>query len=250
MSTRPILFSGEMVRSIREGRKTQTRRVVVARGRDLRPAQLQDGRQWLTDHSRNPLGLLIQSRYGYPGDRLWVRETWAADFYWPRLGGGVRKTWDEMPASFRGPKADPFVAFKADCAVWGFDTEGRFVGPCGEADIRDYGRWHPSIHMPRWASRITLEITDVRVERLQAITANDCIAEGVPSRGIDRDGPCIASALMYIDDFQKLWDSINAKRGFGWDANPWVWVIGFRVLAGDESAGNDTASVTETEAAR
>jgi hypothetical protein len=137
--------------------------------------------------------------YGGVGDRLWVRETWSC----PRQIGGSYVREKRM---YKADETSPYL---------------------------DYSNvvWKPSIHMPRQFSRITLEITGMRVERLQAITANDCIAEGIPSRGIDRDGPCIASALMYIDDYQKLWDSLNASRGYGWEPNPYVWVISFRKVA-------------------
>jgi len=91
-------------------------------------------------------------------------------------------------------------------------------------------KWRPSIHMPRWASRITLEVTAVRVERVQNITPEDCQAEGVRCEqhyeGIGN--PCDEVRLLHA--FQDLWNSINAKRGFGWDANPWVWVVGFKRL--------------------
>ena len=117
--------------------------------------------------------------YGQPGDRLWVREAW-----WKRPDGSI---------SYRADGND-FVA------------GGR-------------PRYSPSIHMPRWASRITLRLTDVRVERVQDISVSDCIAEGLGYPTDDR--------YAAVDNFKPLWDSINAARGYGWDANPWVWVLVF-----------------------
>jgi hypothetical protein len=134
--------------------------------------------------------------YGQPGDRLWVREAF------------IDTRVPENPARDLG------VIYAADCP------------PGTPAGVK--GGWSPSIHMPRWASRITLELTGVRVQRLQAITAQDAIDEGIPSRGIDRDGPNIASGLVYLSDFETLWDSLNEKRGYGWDTNPWVWALTFK----------------------
>ena len=133
----------------------------------------------------------IEKTIGRPGDLLWVRETW-----------GIHDA-DPARAWFR---ADPGVE---DCVAK--STAG--------------WKWRPSIHMPRWASRITLRLTDVRVERVQEISADDAIAEG-----IDRPGtmnPYIDGNAMVRAVFRNLWDSINAKRGYGWDVNPWVWVLVF-----------------------
>jgi hypothetical protein len=251
---RPILFSGEMVRAILDGRKTQTRRVVKPQptsGHGLQP-------MWGTSPGENPVDFGEKylwrevgpdypddetddrrCPYGQPGDRLWVRETWAASFYWPMAGGWRQRQWRDVPAANRLPGDDTFVAFRATDSVHGCEGKRVDAVACGAADREDGSkwRWRPSIHMPRWASRITLEITDVRVERVQAITADDCIAEGIASRGMDRNGPNIASALMYLDDYKNLWDALNAKRGYGWDVNPWVWVLSFRNL--DASAPSD-----------
>lgn len=210
---RPILFSGPMVRAILDGKKTQTRRVVsdATSVGNYKASELRLADAWV-DGSKLKAYLLpevaarvgeepdaiierLYCRYGDVGDRLWVRETLT------RSGGYAQYAANHETSPHLWP------------AEWKQDPR-------------------PSIHMPRWASRITLEITEVRVERLQAITANDCIAEGIPSRGIDRDGPCIASAIMYIEDYKTLWDSLNASRGYGWDANPFVWVIEFKRVVG------------------
>jgi hypothetical protein len=94
------------------------------------------------------------------------------------------------------------------------------------------GKWRPSIFMPRWASRITLKITDVRVERLQDISEDSAMAEGAQKYGETPDGELLFDVGSYRYGFKLLWDSINAKRGYGWDANPYVWVIEFRRVEG------------------
>jgi hypothetical protein len=162
MNERPILFSGEMVRAILEGRKTQTRRVI-----------------------KPQLRINYKCPYGQPGDRLWVRETWQC--FKPNTEEIINPNTVNIRA----------LAYRAT-------NEWR-------------GKWRPSIHMPRWASRITLEITAVRVERLQDIGEVDAMREGDPT-----------CENTHIDWFRALWDSINAKRGYSWESNPWVWVVEFQ----------------------
>jgi hypothetical protein len=191
----PILFNGEMVRAILEGRKTQTRRVILPQ-----PTK-QDGKTWLAligDNAymysgQKPNGEfwqmpIFKCPYGQPGDRLWVRETW-------REVGSAMMSDDSIP--------------KLKCDV-------RYC-----ADDPLDGPWRPSIHMPRWASRITLEVVAVRVEKIQDITPNDCRAEGMPATNTD-------IGARYA--FGMLWNIINASRGYGWDANPFVWVVEFKVV--------------------
>lgn len=196
MKERPILFSGPMVRAILEGRKTMTRRVV----KDHHVAT-QFG-PWLPD------GGQVVSPYGIPGDRLWVRETWLVldrDGWWDSSAG---KT--ELMKVGGLPRVNA-VAYRSQC-----DSESERIR-------KEYGyKWRPSIHMPRWASRLTLEIISVRVERLQDIDDTDAEREGC-------DGSDMIPGYS-INQFHSLWDSINLKRGYGWDANPWVWVVGFRSL--------------------
>ena len=129
--------------------------------------------------------------YGVPIDLLWVQETWV--------------------------KWDAGIAYLADCLNrHGVESED------SKRCRLDYGViWKPSIHMPRWASRITLRVTDVRVERVQEISEADAQAEGVSAWHDTNNG------TVYRPEFRTLWDSINAARGFGWDANPWVWVVEF-----------------------
>jgi hypothetical protein len=188
MKERPILFNDEMVRAILDGRKTQTRRVAKVETCDTRP--LGGGHVFITPTGcyspRTPEHHVSYCPYGQPGDRLWVRETF-------RVIDG--QTQPRIAIDYRADPEDKW------CRI------GDFLG--------DGKKWRPSIHMPRWASRILLEITNVRVERVQEISVADAKAEGV----------CGLSARA---EFLMLWDSINAKRGFGWDANPWVWVIEFR----------------------
>lgn len=192
---RPILFSGEMSRAIWDGRKSQTRRVVKPQPKGaLIPLETQPG-VWFDHHN-----ILSGWRcpYGQPGDRLWVRESWA-------YFGGDEYLYQREPSQ---------VMYRA---TWDSDTRSlHHCGPVGDQ------HWRPSIHMPRWASRLTLEITEVRVQRLQEISEEDARAEGVKAFQ-NSDG-----SLRYRDEFIKTWSLLNAKRGFGWDTNPWVWIIAFQ----------------------
>ncbi|MDN7814854.1 hypothetical protein [Burkholderia vietnamiensis] len=218
MKERPILFSGPMVRAILEGRKTQTRRVMKHQPPDdVAPITAARYHPTIVDrHGDEAPGPEIfgafsddgdwgcKSPFGEPGDRLWVRETHLA---WWKL--------DE--ANPAGPRVFSHVAaYAAD----GYELEP------GE-------RWIPSIHMLRAASRITLEITDVRAERLQEISEADALAEGSEAICItfrdDADGkPHLIKSLggPYRDGYRILWEQINGAGS--WDANPWVWAIEFR----------------------
>lgn len=191
-SERPILFSGPMVKALLVGRKTQTRRVVKPLvGLDVESV----GNVVLSRGGLRPL----RCPYGAPGDRLWVRETWAG-----RLDQDNQK-----PDDFWGHGAG---WFRAD----GDESQSGCAG--------GRGRWRPSIHMPRWASRMTLEVVSVRVERLQEITEEDAVAEGAPA---EDEGPVGCCRCGFI----KAWDSINGKRpGCRWDENPFVFVVAFRRL--------------------
>lgn len=196
MTERPILFSGPMVGAIMDGRKTQTRRPV--RDQSLISDIAGGGAEPVVWWPRRGDEFTI-CPYGVPGDRLWVRETWA-EFY----------------ASSRGDTHEAGIRYAADGRERIIHVEKmRFGG-----DLRLDGKlaWRPSIHMPRWASRITLEVTDVRVERVQEISCGDLRAEGY-------DAPKIHPNLQ---KFRGSWDSIYAKRGFEWDSNPWVWVVTFQ----------------------
>ena len=219
MKERPILFSGPMVRAILEGRKTQTRRVVK------NAMAIEDIERMATCHpilgdakhvggmqiDREMVGcscggeltetdiVRLWCRYGVPGDRLCVKETWQ---YGP----------DVTPGMMAGGKM----------------SRRHIVYAATVADGSHPPTWRPSIHMPRWASRLTLEITDVRVERLQEITLADCAAEGAP--------PTHPADNVWdsTDTYRTLWESINGRGS--WDANPWVWVIEFKKV---EAANGD-----------
>lgn len=212
---RPILFSGEMVRAILAGKKTQTRRVVKS-FKCVTPA---DGveRDCVMDvdglPSRLDLGCDSLCPYGQPGDRLWVREAW----YRPTTFWLPRGNWKRGGHAVVGYPGAP---------------ESRTV----EIDREMYRKitamkpgLRPALFMPRWASRLRLEITGVRNERLQDITEAEAIAEGVNGDyEWAGEARCDSKGDLVINQFWSLWDSINAKRGYGWESNPWVWVIEFR----------------------
>lgn len=202
MKERPILFSGPMVRAILEGRKTQTRRVV-------KPQPSGQIANYGHGHWSDPQESgerYIKCPYGVPSDRFWVRETFG-------LCTGVY--------SSRWPAGT--VAYRADHGVTHAGSE------------YDLMRWRPSIHMPRALSRIELEITGVRVERLQVISEADAIAEGLKN-SIHEHGTYwgIEHADVWELDprltFKRLWDSINGERA-SWASNPWVWAIEFKRIS-------------------
>jgi len=218
---RPILFSGPMVRAILEGRKTKTRREVKPRPAPNQPHD--GGTTWHFDTKRGvhvPCGsvghLTVKEKaglacpYGRRGDRLWVRETWA-----PHA--------DELRHYSATTPASASIYYQADGGLWGDDDmragRGWFV-PTGDPHVN---RWHPSIHMPRWASRLTLEVTAVHVERLQRISDADCRAESCEG---DFSGDIPFGYSTPCDQFQRLWVSINGPDS--WSLNPWVWVVEFR----------------------
>jgi len=209
---RPILFSGPMVRAILGGRKTQTRRVV--KPQPARLTSLDDDTEgrffWEWDYlgSGGDYNDVRQGRkeffcpYGQPGDRLWVRETW-------RVRGGQEYEYQRDRSQ---------VMYRA--------THGEDGYPLGWESYD----WRPSIHMPRWASRITLEITGVRVERLNEVSEADAMSEGVTAldgqfSGCYAAGPAL-SGTTAKECFRRLWAPINGPDS--WEANPWVWVLEFR----------------------
>lgn len=210
MKSRPILFSGPMIRAILSGQKTQTRRVIkqvptfLHLGRPIMDWPLSDlysdgERFWLdvqTDVDDN-MHKEIRCPYGVPGDQLWVRETVSL-----RIGASH---WKDCNAELRQER---FVTNRFYRATHNFPVDDQ--------------KWIPAIHMPRWASRITLEITNVRVERLQDVTEEDAIAEGFNFQTLRNE------TISARCNFHFLWEEINAKRGYGWDKNPWVWVIEFK----------------------
>jgi hypothetical protein len=195
MKTRPILFNGDMVRAILDGRKTQTRRVIKPQPHDISDRTSEEvNAAWQEGF------VSVKCPYGAVGDLLWVRETHGYDG-----SGNCRYHADDN------------------------EIEGNWMLVKG---------WCPCTNMPRGASRITLEITGVRVERLQDISEDDAIAEGVEGfgDGLWRDysiKPEDNEGHNYFrtakESYQSLWQSINRKnQGTFWDANPWVWVIEFK----------------------
>lgn len=217
MKERPILFSGEMVKAILDGRKTQTRRVVRP-GSPAAHCYLQP--MWGASPPPDPVefgepGLWIFAGPDYPdaesderrcpcgvvGDRLWVREKFSV-------------------LSFT--ETESYQAeYAADGTIGGEAINWTEEGKRQEQASRFCdGKNHPSIHMPRWASRLLLEVKDVRVERLQEITADGARAEGWPGQG--------ELEMIPKEWFALLWDSLNAKRGFSWASDPWVWCISFK----------------------
>lgn len=222
MKERGMIFNGEMVRAILDGRKTQTRRIMkVQPSEDFTPMNMaletdykarwytpgvvdKDG--YLQPASKKVFGVSNENEgyscpFGAVGDRIWVRETWA------------RYNIDQNSHD---------IAYRATTP----------------ADWPEEGRWRPSIHMPRWASRILLEITDVRVERLNAISEEDAEAEGIDMEALYDSQDCydcIADHNMtgrptVTGVFKYLWESIYGEES--WKANPWVWVIEFKRVEG------------------
>lgn len=213
MNGRGMIFNSEMVRAILEGRKTQTRRIMK-----VQPGTPEFGLRRIIESSKaNENGMYFWSQddacgikarskpflfpYGEVGDRIWVRETFrvhsrATDVATLVYRASVRNSWTEQ--THRVP-----------------------VAVCNKPATPE--KWTPSIHMPRWASRITLEITDVRVERLNSISDSDASKEGCCIADME-SGDCLS------DVFTRLWTSIYGDDS--WQANPWVWVIEFKRVEG------------------
>ena len=249
----PILMNGPMVRAVLEGRKTVTRRILKPQPfpdgyyqgdicLDVRSpyarfsVEAVDGGAYLSEEHESP--------YGEPGDRLWVREAWRVpdslnacsgfDIAERCIEAGYRKPWSP-------------IRFEDDGALTSAKDWHEFGSTPGEATP---GRYRHARFMPRWASRITLEVTGVRAERLQDITHLQAIAEGVEEVGIGSGYPWHYSATpvtwadavegnaaVYDDArlaFRDLWQSINGPES--WDANPWVWAIEFRRIEQERKA--------------
>ncbi|EMP9468312.1 TPA: hypothetical protein R1B10_005105 [Klebsiella pneumoniae] len=195
VSERGMIFNAEMVRALLDGRKTQTRRIIkdCTVGRDPISKFIKIGKKFIGCYPEDVPELIRECcPYGVPGDRIWVRETWAE----------------------AGASAPDLKLYRANYPEH-VPSIYENVPPAEEI------RWTPSIHMPRTASRILLEITDVRVERLRSMSQDDARAEGV----IAASGPMEAGLA-----FRELWDSIYGEES--WKANPWVWVIEFKRVEG------------------
>ena len=220
MTERGMIFNGEMVRAILDGQKTQTRRPVKFPHIDRDAMCELAGNELAGELSA---GNYRNSPYGKPGDRIWVRET----FQGPLFDYEQMDSYLEDSSKFEKPE---FCQYAAD---------GKPAPEYFDADDNLHCGWRPSIHMPRWASRILLEITDVRVERLNEISEEDARAEGIIDAGCLNCGepePCNCSnpAPDATDAFAYLWQSIYGQEN--WNANPWVWVIEFKRIEGDGHA--------------
>jgi len=237
-TTHPTLFSDRLVRTLLDGHKTQTRRVITRHNSTLDGPSCSRALWDALDRTREPdvdalnagpcLKVWHQDGVSlhrvYPrvavGDHLWVKEAWApAD----SLDEAVRD--EAVLVAYRADRTaifhqqnEPFY-WRTDDWSWddktGLPSKGR----------RRVERWRPSIHLPKWASRITLEVTRVRAERVQAITEEDAAAEGL--------GVALADFTSARYAFRYLWDAINAKRGLSWESNPWVWAYDFRKVGND-----------------
>ncbi|HHM6395378.1 TPA: hypothetical protein ACRNQ2_004112 [Pseudomonas aeruginosa] len=203
MKERPILFTGPMVRAILEGRKTVTRRVVKPQP-DFLGSMVDPNTPFKTLDAG--LHARITCPHGQPGDRLWVREAWAADAQVDAIA----------PRDLS--QGEP-IWYPADFSV-------RQTG----CSMISKGRGRPSIHMPRWASRVLLEITAVRVERLQDISEEQALAEGVHGEPCDHARQACSDIGCWGDTakgaFGFLWEQLNGAGA--WQANPWVWVVEFK----------------------
>jgi len=224
---RPIIFSGEMVKAILNGKKTMTRQVVKTQPRDecteiATSACFGHVEYRSTSEDRQTQSILakIKCPYGKIGDRLWVRETHHV------VGGIADYEIEEIKQGLQDVKN--FVSYKTD----------GYGNPCD-------GGWTTPMFMPRWASRILLEIIDIRVERLQDISEADALKEGIRNYNFEmEDSPDTYVGYTHLqkDDgkstlyktpaiaFERLWDTLNAKKGYPWSSNPWVWAIEFKVI--------------------
>lgn len=227
MTDRPILFSGPMVRALLDGRKTQTRRVVkgVAGADAIEPHEEFPGEfaVWMNGEQQHSL----VCPYGCPGDRLWVKETWRAQEAFDHMSP------TEIGQAFADEYGEPWCPIR-------YVADGKCEGSVEQWQESPLGKTRVSIHMPRWASRLTLEITEVRVERLQDISEADALAEGIIEYEADQDEDGDPAEYAWDEErgrgevfprasaaYADLWDHINGPGA--WDANPWVWAVSFEV---------------------
>ncbi|MDA8499778.1 hypothetical protein [Citrobacter sp. Igbk 17] len=234
MTERGMIFNSEMVRAILDSRKTQTRRIMA-----IQPEHSELGLRRVIDSKNgrdngkyfwsqsDACGLKMRSKvfgcpYGEVGDRIWVRETFQGPLF----------DFDQMDAYCKD--STPFE--KAKFCV--YKADGKPAPEFFDADDNLHCCWRPSIHMPRWASRLLLEIIDIRVERLNAISQADAIAEGAPPSHPSID--CVSQEYGF-PDFSRSWFGQTWQHIYGeesWNANPWVWVIEFERIEGDDHATN------------
>ncbi|WP_234245231.1 hypothetical protein [Klebsiella pneumoniae] len=219
MKERGMIFNGEMVRALLSGRKTQTRRIIkdCTVGRDQISKFIQIEKKFIGCYPEDVPELIRECcPYGIPGDRIWVREAFRVHS--------------------RATDVATLVYKASERNSWTEQTHRVPVAVCNKPATPE--KWTPSLHMPRWASRILLEITDVRVERLNAISEEDAEAEGIDMEALYDSQDCydcIADHNMtgrptVTGAFKYLWESIYGKES--WKANPWVWVIKFKRVEG------------------
>jgi len=228
MKETPIIFNGEMVRALLNGHKSQTRRIIKPQ-----PATWNAGSIFKKAYPglnfQLETGEWVICPYGVVGDQLWVRETWRVVGW--HEGEPMNIEFKDKSRMCENSTGDEFNYEDWCEKIWiqcAEDSEKAGIELVD--DFYDWGdkeiatRWRPSIHMPRWASRIQLEITDIRVERLNKITAQDAMSEGV----------CIfenfsaANARKPVVEFKTLWQSIHGPCS--WEVNPYVWRIEFEVM--------------------
>lgn len=235
MRERGMIFNGEMVRAILEGRKGQTRRALTPRHIRMIETAASIGECYPLESGRHHENSQAYYRewcpYGTVGDRIWVRETWAL------LGNEDACCIDWNGKLCKGDEREAAKIYCASCeqrpgdyGLWSIPDDADWK-PHTENEKFE-GAWRPSIHMPRWASRITLEITAVRVERLNDISDADAKAEGLdkshdfPDTYLTPKGDFADADIV----FRRLWESIYGEES--WQANPWVWVIEFKRVEG------------------
>lgn len=235
MTDRPIVFSASSVRSILADEKTQTRRIVRITHRT----------PGLAAALEPPCGLFVRPNaarelcpFGQPGGRLWVREQWTADLEWPVEDGLECRWWHEMPRAFRGPLNTLNTYYRADGSAWQCGPEGVLREETWVPTAVDLEgvRWMSSRFMPRWVSRIALELTGVRVARVYDISQDDAIDEGFGYGDVGPDGTH-AFRDTPRGAFLRAFFDLNKRVPEG--SNPWVWVLEFKRVPLEAARGAD-----------
>lgn len=215
MKVTPMLFTTDLVCALLDGRKVQTRRPIKINCVEKHPqderlliAKIGKKQYWFNSQPDHPHNILRACPYGTAGDLIYVRETWASHFIW----AGVK------PSEIYHSDGKSCLFYKADGGI-----------TCGCNEGQKEKAWRPSIHMPRWASRLTLKITNVRVERVQDISEEDAVAEGMPTTEEAKEMAIKAGMSWYQHPsvwFRSAWNHLYSN----WNDNPWVWVIEFEVI--------------------